>query len=122
MMSLVSIISFGCLHFCATATIQLYIVTYCHGTRKGHCLLFADTWVRSRLFGGVSVAHLFSFLLCDFGFLSLFCVLCRILPVSLDCPFLFDPSVFSNVYLLLGGVVVVIVGFTTTYAINVYHH
>ena len=56
------------------------------------------------------------------GFLSLFCVLCRILPVSLDCPFLFDPSVFSNVYLLLGGVVVVIVGFTTTYAINVYHH
>jgi hypothetical protein len=26
------------------------------------------------------------------------CLVCRILPVSLDCPFLFAPSVFSNVH------------------------
>jgi len=28
-------------------------------------------------------------------------VLCRILPVSLDCPLFIAPSVFSNVYFLL---------------------
>jgi hypothetical protein len=28
----------------------------------------------------------------------LFCVLCQMLPVFLDCPFLIVPSVFSNVY------------------------
>jgi hypothetical protein len=35
------------------------------------------------------------FLLC----LSSFCVLCQMLSVSLDCPFLIDPFVLSNVYL-----------------------
>jgi hypothetical protein len=30
--------------------------------------------------------------------LSLFCVLCLMLPVSLDFPFFIAPSVFSNVY------------------------
>ena len=29
------------------------------------------------------------------------CIVCPRLPVSLDCPFLVAPSVFSNVYLLL---------------------
>ena len=35
---------------------------------------------------------------------ALFCFCCLVhpmLPVSLDCPFLIAPSVFSNVYLLL---------------------
>ena len=32
-----------------------------------------------------------------FFFLSSFCVLCPIVPVSSDCPFLIAPSVFSNV-------------------------
>ena len=48
------------------------------------------------VFDWVRVAHLFSFLCCVFLFcLSLFCVLCPMLPVSLDCPFLITPSVFS---------------------------
>jgi hypothetical protein len=34
-------------------------------------------------------------------FVSLFCVLCPMLPVSLDCLLLIVPSVFSNVYLNL---------------------
>jgi hypothetical protein len=38
---------------------------------------------------------IFIFLFC----LSSFCVLYPMLPVSLDCPFLVTPSVFSNVYL-----------------------
>ena len=52
------------------------------------CPLFCHPW----LFGGVRVTPLFSFL-CWIGvffvcFLSSFCVLCPIVPVSLDCPFL----------------------------------
>ena len=53
-------------------------------------------------FGGVWVVYIVIFLwyfslLC----LSLFCVLCPMLPVSLDCPFLIVPSVHSNVYLAI---------------------
>ena len=55
------------------------------------------TWVHPQMFGGVCVAHLFSFLL-HFYFVCLHSVY-PILPVSLDCPFLVTPSVFSNVYL-----------------------
>ena len=52
------------------------------------------------LFGGVLVAHIFNFLCCVFCILSLFCVFCPILHVSLDYWFLIDRSVFSKVYLL----------------------
>ena len=44
------------------------------------------------------VDHLIFFLCCIFC-LSSFCVLCPMLPISLDCPFLRSPSVFSNFYL-----------------------
>ena len=78
------------------------------------------------VFGGVHVAHRFSFLFCVFWFLcirSVFydqhclcpwivCVdqhcLCRwivcrpALSVSLGCPFLIASSVFSNIYLMVG--------------------
>ena len=52
--------------------------------------------------GSVCVAHLFSFLCCVFFcFLLLFVfilhLVCPMLPVSLDCPFLIAPSVFSNI-------------------------
>ena len=47
------------------------------------------------LFGGVCVAHPVRFLCCAGSFyLSLFCVLCSALSVSLDCPF----SVTYNQY------------------------
>ena len=44
---------------------------------------------------------LFSFLCCVFCFICLYvlCLVYPILPVSLDCPFLICPSLFSNVYL-----------------------
>ena len=45
-------------------------------------------------YSGVHVAHLFSFLCC----LSSSCVLCPILPVSLDCPFLI-PLWFSLTFI-----------------------
>ena len=45
--------------------------------------------------GGIHVAHLFSLMCCVFC-----CTLLVVCPVSLDCPFLIAPSVFSNVYLL----------------------
>jgi hypothetical protein len=46
-------------------------------------------------FGGVSIAHLLIICVGLFVLSSSFFVL----PVSLDCPFLIAPSVFSNVYL-----------------------
>ena len=53
------------------------------------------------VFGGVHVAHLFSFL-CLVVFYLLVFALCLVYPmlhVSLNCLFLIAPSVFSNVYL-----------------------
>jgi hypothetical protein len=52
-------------------------------------------------FGGIRVAHLLSFcvVLCRFVlFVFVLCLMCPVLPVSLDCPFLIAPSVFSNVH------------------------
>ena len=55
-------------------------------------------------FGGVRVSNLFEFSVLSCVFvrgLSSSCVLClvwQVLPRSLDCPFLIDPSVFSHVY------------------------
>ena len=78
--------------------IWLYIwVTW----RSRHCFPFASTWVHLLFFCDVCVADLFVFsvVLC---FLVLFvfvlCLVCPMLPVSLDCPFLIASSVFSNVY------------------------
>ena len=39
--------------------------------RNGNCLPFASTWVHPMFFGGVRVAHLFSFLCCVTCFVSL---------------------------------------------------
>ena len=56
------------------------------------------------VFGGVHVAHHFSFL-CYIVyfvivlFVFVLCLLCPVLSVSLGCPFLIAPSVFSIVYL-----------------------
>ena len=52
------------------------------------------------VFGGVHVAQLLVF--CVVFYVLLVFVLCLVypmLPISLDCPFLIAPSVFSNVYL-----------------------
>ena len=64
-----------------------------------------------QVFGGVLVALLVSFLCCLFFpfffllYLSSSCVSSVYnLPLSLDCPFSMADSVFSNVYLLRGGV------------------
>ena len=49
--------------------------------------------------GEVRVAHLLSFLCCIFIlFVFVLFLMYPVLPVSLDCPFLIAPSVFSNVY------------------------
>ena len=37
--------------------------------RRRNCLPFASTWVHPRCFGGVSVAHLLTFLFCPFMYL-----------------------------------------------------
>ena len=62
--------------------------------------LFHQSLVAHSFWGRVHVAHLLSFLCCVFVFcMSLSSVLCvHVLPVSLDCPFLIAPSVFSNLY------------------------
>jgi hypothetical protein len=59
-----------------------------------------STWPVSRVLNVDSVSGL-SILDCPFGFLKRLFFLClaySMLPVSLDCPFLIAPSVFSNVY------------------------
>ena len=51
--------------------------------------------------GPCSSSFKFSVFCCDFFilFVIVMCLVCPILLVSLDCPFLIGPSVFSNVYL-----------------------
>jgi hypothetical protein len=51
-----------------------------------------------RFIGGVCVAHHFSFLCCVFYILFRFLILSLVFPMSLYCPLLIVPSVFSNVY------------------------
>jgi len=79
--------------------IWLYHFTSCFSTSY---VPFGSTWV----FGGVRVAHPFSFLCCVFVlFVFVLCPVYPMLPVSLDCPFLIAPSVFSNVYLQTSSII-----------------
>ena len=54
-------------------------------------------------FGGVHIAHLYSFLwfvvlcFCFVLFIFVLCFVCTMSPVSLDCPFLIAPLVFINI-------------------------
>ena len=48
--------------------------------------------------GEVRFAHLFSFVQCFVLFVFVMCLVGPMSPVSLNCPFLICPSVFSNVY------------------------
>ena len=55
------------------------------------------------VFDGINVAHLFNFLCCVLfcvAFVLVLCIVCPMLPVSLDWPFLIALSVFSNVYFI----------------------
>jgi len=58
----------------------------------------------STVFSGVRVDHLFSFLCCVLFlfccvlFVFVLCLVCPMLSVSLGCPFLIAPSVFSKAY------------------------
>ena len=67
--------------------------------RSRSCLPFECTWVLPRLFYGLRVAHVFCFLCCvvccSVLFVFIVFLVCPMLPVSLDCPFLFR-LVFSN--------------------------
>jgi len=60
-------------------------------------LPFMSNLLHPCFFGGVHVAILFSFLCCSLFILVPSCA--QMLPVSLDCAFLIDPSDFYNVYL-----------------------
>ena len=71
--------------------------------RNTNCFtLRANTWVHSGFFCyRIRVAHSFSFLcggFCLFFLRSVFCAQC-FLCMSLNCPFLIVPSVFSSIYL-----------------------
>jgi len=84
----------------------LYIwVTNAYGgclIRSGNCLPLWSTWTHLWFLVGSMLPIFFVFFV-----VWCFCVLfvfvpclvwCPVLPVSLDCPFLIAPSVFSNVY------------------------
>jgi hypothetical protein len=77
---------------------------YEYKMQQGGCLTRSRNWSPSQspgftpqFFGGIRVAHLFSFLCC-FCFVYL-CPVCPMLLMSLDCPFLICPSGFSYIYL-----------------------
>ena len=65
-----------------------------------NCLPFASTWVYTRfLVGSLLLIFLVSCVVVFAWFVFVLCLVHPMLPVSLDCPFLIIPSVFSNVYL-----------------------
>jgi hypothetical protein len=75
--------------------------------KKQELLAFTGTWVPGFpvLIAGIHVllfcvvvCVLFVFVMCPVHNFVL-CLVHLTIPVSLDCPFLIDPSVFSNVYL-----------------------
>jgi hypothetical protein len=68
-------------------------------------------------------------LLCPLFYLSSFCVLSAMLPVSLGCPFVSAPSVFSKVYLWIGSKTFIFAMFYITFyfyhnyiSSNIWHH
>ena len=62
-----------------------------------HITMMIDNKYRQHLASPQVFANHFSFL-CFFLFLFVLCLVCPMLPMSLDCPFLIALSVFSNVY------------------------
>lgn len=78
--------------------------------RNRNYLFFGCTWVYSSIIRAVHVSHLFSFLLFCFLFNFFFgggvyfyssFVLCTILPVSPNCPFMIIPLVLSRIYIVI---------------------
>jgi len=61
--------------------------------KKKKLLTLPDHLGSPPVFGGVYVAHLLSFMCCVFCFVCIILYLvCPMLPVSLDCPFLITPQ------------------------------
>ena len=89
---------------------NLYVDSHLVGTVNPihiHCVLVASIWIHPQCFKGpMLLIFLFFcvvFFVCLFVFVFLFCfllVLYQMLLISLYCPFLVTPSVFSNVYIL----------------------
>ena len=67
-----------------------------HDKWKGNCLPFAITWIHIRVFGGSICCSSFSIF---FFFVFVQYLVYPMLPVSLDCPLLTSPLVFSNIYI-----------------------
>ena len=78
-----------------TRSAQIYIIYMWHIWSR-NCLPFEITWV-TPVFGVARSSFLvFCVVLCFFPIFLLLCLVFPILAVSLDCPFLIDPLVFSN--------------------------
>ena len=70
--------------------------------KRRELLTLGELIVLAPVFVGVCVAHLFSYLCCVFCILFVFvlCLVCPMLPMSLDCPFGFLWRLFTHVTLL----------------------
>ena len=64
--------------------------------KRQELLIIREHMCSPPVFGGVSVAHIFSFMRCVFVFVLYLAY--PMWPDSLDCLFLIAPSIFSNVY------------------------
>jgi hypothetical protein len=88
-------------HFIVLFTINLILIKRWISYKKRELFTFASIWIHFRFL----VRSVFSIVLVFLWVVFLFClsssVLCPMLPVSLDCPFLITSSVFSNVYFFI---------------------
>ena len=69
--------------------------------RNRNCLHFERIWVHPQFLVGSMLLMLSVFCVVFFVlFVFVLCLMYPMLPVSLDCPFLIAPSVFSSLYLM----------------------
>jgi hypothetical protein len=105
-------VSLDCPFLIAPSVFSNVYLSYVLCTQCWQCLWIVHSWLPPRLsltstwpvscVINVDSAYGLSIIDCPFGFLERLFVLClaySMLPVSLHCPFLIAPSVFSNVYL-----------------------
>ena len=94
---LVHLFSFLCCSRVPGFTLGLWWGPSCSSVQ--YSVLLASTWVHPRSLVGSILFICLVFCVVLVFFFFILCLVCPVLSVSLDCPFLIGPSVFSNVCL-----------------------
>jgi hypothetical protein len=78
--------------------VECTLFCYLQSRERTHVVLVIGLY---EFFGETRLTRHFSFLFCFVLFIFVLCLVCPMLPASLDCPFLIAPSVFSDVYFII---------------------